>query len=79
MPKKNTVQKKHAKFTLTECLTNTNKPKEVLQNLLKRWENFLIRTLETLKPNGLNHKLNSEWMYPAVAQFKFKFVVSFEM
>ena len=41
--------KKHAKFTLTESITNTNKPNETLQEILKVQENFWIRTLEILQ------------------------------
>ena len=33
---------KHVKFTLIESTTNTNKPKEVIQELSKRRTNFWI-------------------------------------
>ena len=45
---------------LTESIASTSKPKQALQQLLKRQENFLIRTLETTQPHGLNHELSSE-------------------
>ena len=51
---------KHANITMIESITNTNKEKEALQELLKRRENFWNRTLETLQPHGLNHELNLE-------------------
>ena len=47
---------KHAKLTLIESITNTNKPKEAIPELLNKREDFWIRTLETLQPNGLNHE-----------------------
>ena len=43
--------------------------------LLKRQEDFWIRTLETLQPHGLNHELKPKGLYPAIALFKFKFAV----
>ena len=65
---------KHAKLSLIGSITNTNKPKETLQELLKKWENFCIRALKILQPHGLNHELIPARMYPAIALFKFKFV-----
>ena len=49
---------RHAKFTLIESITNTNKPRKALQELLKRQENFWIKPLETLQPHGMYHELN---------------------
>lgn len=49
---------KHAKFTLIGSITNTNKLKDPMRELLQRQKPFLIRTLETVQPHGLNHKLN---------------------
>lgn len=49
---------KHAKFTLIGSITNTNKLKDPMRELLQRQKLFLIRTLETVQPHGLNHKLN---------------------
>ena len=52
---------KHARFTLIESITETNNPKVAnMQELLKKQENFWIRTSETLKPHRLNHELNPE-------------------
>ena len=48
----------HARFTITERLTNTNLDKEILRESLNRRENFWIQTLETLYPKGLNQELN---------------------
>ena len=59
LPKTN-IFNKHAHFTLIESIPNTNKPKEAIQELLKRQENFWIRTLETLQPHGLDDDLNPE-------------------
>ena len=54
---------KNAKCTLIESITNTNKPKEAIWELLKSQENFWIRNLETL--HGLNQELKTRWLYPA--------------
>ena len=51
---------RQSKFTLIEAITNVNKPKEILQEILKRRENFWIKTLGTLHPRGLNQELNPE-------------------
>ena len=51
---------KHAKFTLIESITNTSKAKEAISELLKKREDFWIRTLETSHTNRLNHELNPE-------------------
>ena len=40
----------HAKFTLIETITNRNNPTEVIQDILRKRENFWINTLETLYP-----------------------------
>ena len=65
---------RHAKLTLIESVTNINKPKEDLQEPLKRQENFWIRTLEALQLYGLNHELNSECLHPTFALFWLRFV-----
>ena len=70
---------KYVTFALIESITNTNKPKEAIQELLKIRENFWIRTLETLELHELNHELNPQWLYPAITLFKFKFVVRLEL
>ena len=50
---------KHAKFTLTEQLTEiSNVSKDTLRLRLKRREEFWIIKLETLAPTGLNQELN---------------------
>ena len=59
---------------LTESIASTSKPKQALQQLLKRQENFLIRTLETTQPHGLNHELSSEWLHPDITLLKLTFV-----
>ena len=41
----------HAKSKFIESITNNNKPKQTVQELLKRQKNFCIRTLETLQPH----------------------------
>ena len=51
---------KYVTFALIESITNTNKPKEAIQELLKIRENFWIRTLETLELHELNHELNPQ-------------------
>ena len=48
----------HAKFTLIETITNRNNPTEVIQDILKKRENFWTNTLETLQHHGLNQELN---------------------
>ena len=65
--------------SLIESITNTNKPKEATNELLKRREKFWTRTLETLQPRGLSDKINLECLYPAIVLFNFKFVVSLEV
>ena len=50
---------KHAKFTLTEQLTEiSNVSKDTLRLRLKRREEFWIIKLETLALTGLNQELN---------------------
>ena len=49
---------KHARFTITDKLTNTNLEKEVLSERIIQRENFWIQKLETLYPEGLNQELN---------------------
>ena len=50
---------KHAKFTLTEQLTEiSHVSKDTLRLRLKRREEFWIIKLETLAPTGLNQELN---------------------
>ena len=48
----------HARFTITDKLTNTNLEKEVLSERIIQRENFWIQKLETLYPKGLNEELN---------------------
>ena len=49
----------HAKFTIIEQLEKTkNLDKETLTKRLKLRENFWIKKLKTLTPNGLNQELN---------------------
>ena len=49
----------HAKFTIIEKLEKTvNVNKETLTKRLKQRENFWIKRLKTLTPNGLNQELN---------------------
>ena len=49
----------HAKFIIIEQLRNTNNiSKAILSERLKDRENFWIKTLKTLKPNGFNQEFN---------------------
>ena len=50
---------KHAKFIITDKLTNATKSKDVLRQILIERENFWIQTLETLHPKGLNQELST--------------------
>ena len=50
---------KDAKFTIIERIENTSRPAEVLTQQLKRRENFWIKKLGTLAPDGLNQELNT--------------------
>ena len=51
---------KHAKFTITEQLTEIlNVSKDTLRLRVKRWEDFWVIKLETLAPKGLKQKLNN--------------------
>ena len=43
---------KHAKFIITDKLTNIKKPKEILRQRLIEKGNFWIQTLGTIYPNG---------------------------
>ena len=47
-----------AQFTLIEKLKNTEGDKEIKRKRLKTRENFWIKELKTLHPNGLNEYLN---------------------
>ena len=47
-----------AKFTIIDHLQNIRLSKEIITELLKKRKNIWIRKLETLRPKGLNHKLN---------------------
>lgn len=47
-----------AKFIIIETITDKSKTKEEKQQILLRRENFWIKKLKTLIPNGLNHELN---------------------
>ena len=48
----------HARFTITDKLTNTNLEKEVLSERIIQRENFWIQKLETLYQKGLNQELS---------------------
>ena len=50
----------HAKFLITDRLTNTNIDKEILREGLIEKENFWIQKLQTLYPKGLNQGLNMQ-------------------
>ena len=39
-------------------MTSRNKPTEVIQNILRKCEDFWINTLETLDPHDPDQKLN---------------------
>ena len=47
-----------AKFTLIEKLNNLDGDKETKRKRIKTRENFWIKELKTLQPNGLNEYLN---------------------
>ena len=47
-----------AKFTIIEQPQNTKLSKESITEILKKWENFWIKELETLRPKGHNDELN---------------------
>ena len=49
---------KHATFTFIEQLKHTDRPKLEKRKILEKREDFWIMKLETLKPRGLNAKLN---------------------
>ena len=48
----------HAKFIIIEQLKKTNCGKEELRRRLEHREDFWIKTLQTLNPQGLNQELN---------------------
>ena len=58
-PKRDHRLNEHARFTITDRLTNTNLNKEILRERLTQRENFWIK-LETLYPKGLNQGLNMQ-------------------
>ena len=47
-----------AKFTIIEKIRKSNLQKEEMTNLLLRREDFWIKALQTIEPNGFNHGLN---------------------
>ena len=49
---------KHARFTITDRLTNTNFVKEILREHLIKRGNLWIKKLETIHPKRLNQELN---------------------
>ena len=50
---------KNTKFIITDQLTNTKKPKEILrQSLIQRENNFWFQTLDTIYPEGLKQELS---------------------
>ena len=50
----------HAKFTIIEQLKNQEKPVEHMRQTLEGREDFWIKKLQTLHPNGFNKELNNE-------------------
>ena len=48
---------KQAKFTTTDKLANTKKPKEILWQRLIEKGNFWIKTLDTICASGLNPEI----------------------
>ena len=56
---KNLVFNKHAKFTITDKLTNTTKSKDILRQRLIEKENLWIQTLKTLHSKGLTRELRT--------------------
>ena len=48
-----------AKFTVIEKITKEDLNKEQLTNLILKREDFWIKKLNTLAPNGYNTELNS--------------------
>ena len=48
----------HAKFTLIEQVTKTDLSGEELTTLLEKREDFWMKKLQTLVPNGFNIELN---------------------
>ena len=49
---------KHARITLIEQIQNRNKSKEEMTHILEKREDFWIKALDTLHPNGFNQGLN---------------------
>ena len=49
---------KHATFTFIEKIKQNDKPKKEKREILEKREDFWIMELQTLKPRGLNAKLN---------------------
>ena len=45
---------------LMETVRKNIKAKAVLKNILMKWRNFWIKTLQTLHLHGLNQELNQE-------------------
>ena len=49
-----------AQFTIIEQLQRSNKTTSEMRTILENRENFWIRKLNTLHPNGFNMELNHE-------------------
>ena len=49
---------KDAQITLIEQIQNRNKLKEEMTHILEKCEDFWIKALNTLLPNGFNQGLN---------------------
>ena len=56
----------HAVFTIIEKMNVTNKSKKELREILERREDFWVMELKTLKPLGLNAKLNHPHEYTGI-------------
>ena len=41
-----------------ETITDRSKPAQIMPECLGKWENFWIKSFETLQPQGVNHKVN---------------------
>ena len=55
---KDHIFNRDASFIITEQIRKSTLSRETKNNLLTQRENFWILKLETLKPKGLNQKLN---------------------
>ena len=57
---------KHATFTLIETIKQTDQPKMKKREMLEKREDFWIMRLQTLKPGGINAKLNHSNHYTGI-------------